>query len=118
MINQELQKRILSSIILIPLALFFIIKGSAFLIFFLSICFFITSFEWYMMSKKKLYNIPGHIFIIISFYTVYLVRGDHLLIANSHGILIIVLICIYRMPNYLWYVIRMSCLNCLNNLMN
>ncbi len=94
MINKELQKRILSSIILIPLALFFIIKGSEFLIFFLSVCFFITSFEWYMMSKKRLYNIPGHIFIIISFYTVYLVRGDHLLIADSHGILIIVLICI------------------------
>jgi len=94
MILNEFTKRILSSVIFIPLALFFIIKGSVFLIFFLSVCFFITSFEWYMMSKKKLYNIPGHIFIIISFYTVYLVRGDHLLIADSHGILIIVLICI------------------------
>ena len=28
MINRELQKRILSSVVLIPIALFFIIKGS------------------------------------------------------------------------------------------
>ncbi len=40
MINEELPKRILSSIILIPLALFFIIKGSAFLIFFSLYLFF------------------------------------------------------------------------------
>ena len=94
MINLELQKRIISSLILIPLSLFFIIKGSVFFIFFLSVCFFITSFEWYMMSKKKLYNMPGHLFIIISFFSAYFIRGDDLLIANSHGFLIIVLICI------------------------
>ena len=52
--NQEIIKRILSSIIIIAIAFFFIIKGSFFLIFFLSICFFITSFEWYKMTKNKI----------------------------------------------------------------
>jgi phosphatidate cytidylyltransferase len=45
--KNEIYKRILSSILLIPLALFFIIKGSFFLIFFLITCFFITAYEWH-----------------------------------------------------------------------
>ena len=53
--NQEIIKRILSSIIIIAIALFFIMKGSIFFIFFLLICFFITSFEWYKMTKNKNY---------------------------------------------------------------
>ena len=74
--KQELTKRILSSLILIPFTFFFIIKGSLFFNFFISICFLITSFEWYMMSKKKSYNIFGFIFLILSFYTVYKLRND------------------------------------------
>ena len=52
MINKELQKRILSSIILIPIALFFIIKGSIFLILFLGMFFLATAYEWQKMNKK------------------------------------------------------------------
>ena len=51
---KEFEKRLLSSIILIPIAIFFIIKGSVFFIFFLSILFLATSYEWIRMSKKKL----------------------------------------------------------------
>ena len=72
--KNEFFKRLVSSIILIPLALFFIIKGSLFFIFFISLCFLITSYEWYMMSKKKSYSILGFIFLIISFYSVYKLR--------------------------------------------
>ena len=69
--NNELIKRILSSIILIPFALFFIIKGSFLFNFFIFICFLITSYEWYMMTKKKSYKIYGFIFLMISFYAFY-----------------------------------------------
>ena len=72
--KNEFFKRLVSSIILIPLALFFIIKGSLFFIFFISLCFLITSYEWYMMSKKKSYSILGFIFLIFSFYSVYKLR--------------------------------------------
>ena len=72
--KNETINRILSSIILIPLALFFIIKGSLIFIFFISICFLITSYEWHKMSKKKSYNIFGFIFLIFSFYTIYKLR--------------------------------------------
>jgi phosphatidate cytidylyltransferase len=74
--SQEFIKRILSSIILIPITFFLIIKGSFFFNIFILICFFITSFEWYMMSKKKFYNIFGIIFLIISFYSIYKLRNQ------------------------------------------
>ena len=53
MINKELQKRILSSIILIPVSFFFIIQGSFSFIFFLSLIFLVTSFEWFKMTKNN-----------------------------------------------------------------
>ena len=74
--NKELIKRILSSIILIPIALFFIIKGSFLFNFFILLCFLITSFEWHTMSKKKSYNFFGLIFLIISFYSIYKFRNE------------------------------------------
>ena len=73
----EIIKRILSSLILIPIALFFIIKGSFFFTFFIATCFLITLYEWHMMSKKKPYNIFGHIFLLLSFYSAYLIRGEN-----------------------------------------
>ena len=89
----EIIKRILSSFVLIPIALFFIIKGSFFFTFFIATCFLITLYEWHMMSKKKKYNIFGFIFLIFSFYSVYFIRNE----LDKHGLLIflfIVLVCV------------------------
>tara|TARA_B100000902_G_scaffold247324_1_gene234055 strand:+ start:1212 stop:1862 length:651 start_codon:yes stop_codon:yes gene_type:complete len=89
----EIVKRILSSIIIIPIALFFIIKGSFFFTFFITICFLITLYEWHMMSKKRNYNIFGVIFLLFSFYSSYFIRND--LEKNSLFVfLLIILICI------------------------
>ena len=74
--NKELIKRILSSIVLIPLALFFIIKGSILFVFFISICFLIIAYEWHMMSKKNYYYFHGLIFLIFSFLTIYSLRSE------------------------------------------
>ena len=90
--EKELQKRIISSLVLIPTALFFIIKGSIFFIFFLSVCFLITSYEWHQMSKNKSYNIPGHFFLVISFYFAYLWR--HYLSLDAELFLFVILICV------------------------
>ena len=70
----EFIKRFISSIILIPIVLFFVIKGSIFFSFFILICFIVASYEWFMMSKNKSYVYPGFIFIIFSFYTAYYFR--------------------------------------------
>ena len=74
MIDKELQKRILSSTILIPVSFFFIIKGSLTFIFFISLIFLLTSFEWFRMTKNKdLLRIFGLFFLFLSFFsTIYL----------------------------------------------
>ena len=98
--KKEFIKRLLSSVILIPIAFFFIIQGSFFFNFFLLICFIITSYEWNMMSKKKPYNIFGQLFLIFSFICSYFVynSGTSGLVYNSgtglYFFLTILLICI------------------------
>ena len=72
--NKELQKRILTSIILIPVSFFFIIQGSFIFILFLSLIFLVTGMEWLKMTKKKdLLRILGLFFLFLSFFsTIYL----------------------------------------------
>ena len=52
---KELEKRLMTSLILIPVSIFFISKGSIFFIFFLSILFLAASYEWILMTKKIIY---------------------------------------------------------------
>ena len=87
--KKEFEKRILSSLILIPVSFFFIIKGSFFFDFFLIICLAITLYEWHMMSKKKKHYPFGILFLILSFYTAYLFRE-----ASLWTFLFIIIICI------------------------
>ena len=72
----ELSKRILSSLILLPLTIFFIINGSYFLIFFILLFFFVSIYEWHMMTKNNTYKIYGFIFLMVSFYTFYEISSD------------------------------------------
>ncbi len=75
MMNMELQKRLLSSLIMLPIALFLILKGSIFFTFFLFVVFIATIKEWLDMCKKnKLMKFLGVIFLIISFYLAYILR--------------------------------------------
>ena len=73
--KNEFFKRILSSIILLPIVIFFIIKGSFLFNSLILICSIITLYEWQLMSKGKNYNIFGFIYIITSFYIIYLLRN-------------------------------------------
>ena len=97
--KHEFQKRIFSSLILIPIAFYFIIKGSIFFTFFISICLLITLYEWHMMSKKMSYYIVGIIFILISFYSVFLLRNydqyTNILDPGLTFFLIVTLICVF-----------------------
>ena len=72
----ELNKRILSSIVLLPTALFFIIKGTFFFKFFMIIFFLVAAYEWNALSKGKNYKIPGFVFLIASIYFIILLRGN------------------------------------------
>ena len=92
MINKELTKRILSSLILIPTALFFIIEGSFIFNFFILICFLITSYEWHKMSSDKSYYLFGLFFLLFAFYSAYEIRNN--ITGNYEYFIIILLICI------------------------
>ena len=87
--NSELIKRILSSIILVPLSLFFIFKGSFFFILFLTIIFLISSTEWLKMTKNIELKVFGIMFLLFSLYTSFYLRDRDLV-----DFLILMLICI------------------------
>jgi phosphatidate cytidylyltransferase len=92
MIKNELTKRVFSSLILIPIALFVIIEGSILFNSFIFICLIITAYEWLQMAKSNFQKIFGFLFIIISFYTIYKIRNDF-----NHDyfhILLIAIICV------------------------
>jgi len=76
--KNEFTKRILSSIILIPLLAFFTIKSLDLFILFLFIVFLISSYEWIKMSKKIYLILIGFIFLIFSFYSAYSIRLENL----------------------------------------
>ena len=92
MIKDEIVKRILSSIILIPTVLFFIIKGSFLFNFFIFICFLITTYEWLKLSKNNLLKLFGTIFIVISFYTIFNIRNEF--DRDYFHLLLVVIICV------------------------
>ena len=84
MTDKEFIKRFISSLVIVPVSLFFIIFDTFLFLFFLSFLFLISSYEWIKMNKKKKLNlIIGNIFLFFSFYTAYELRnfdGVHLFI--------------------------------------
>ena len=86
----EFLKRLLSSIILIPLIFYVLISGTFLFNIFILICFLIANYEWYILSKDKIYSFFGYIFITISFYTFFKLKNDF----DLGLIILILLICI------------------------
>tara|TARA_B100001248_G_C27387024_1_gene460229 strand:- start:1362 stop:2018 length:657 start_codon:yes stop_codon:yes gene_type:complete len=74
--SDELKKRIISSIILFPITIFFIYEGSILFNLFLIICFFLSAYEWHLMKKRNFINILGYCFLIFSFFTIFKIRND------------------------------------------
>ncbi len=100
MINKELQKRILSSIVLIPVSFFFIVQGSIAFIFFLSLIFLATISEWFRMTKTNdSIKILGLFFLLFSFYTAIYLRQY----IGLNFFLFLIVICIFTdMGGYLF----------------
>ena len=91
--KNELAKRILSSMIIIPICFFLIIEGSFLFNSFLIICFFISCYEWFNMSKNKIYHLLGYVFLIFSFYSAYILRNNF----NDDGLtlfLFVIIVCV------------------------
>ena len=89
---KEFEKRILSSLILLPIAFFFIIQGFVFFIFFLSLFFLATSYEWIKMTKKNYFiKTFGILFLFFSFYAAFYIREQY----GLELFLFIIIVCIF-----------------------
>ncbi len=89
---KEFEKRLLTSLILIPTSIFFVVKGSIFFIFFLSILFLVASYEWVLMNKKNnIFRFLGIIFLFFSFYSAFFLRDA----LGPDFLLFIIFVCIF-----------------------
>lgn len=86
--SNEFIKRVLSSMVIIPLTFFIITQGSLILYIFIIILFGVSSYEWQLMTKNKSYKNYGFLFLLFSFYTFYELSNEFI------HIFFIIIICI------------------------
>ena len=72
----NLQKRILTSLIILPLSIFFILEGGYFLLFFLLSIFFVANYELFSVFNKKATILLLDLILILSLYSIYYL-ADH-----------------------------------------
>jgi phosphatidate cytidylyltransferase len=68
----NLQKRILTSIVALPVSLFFILNGGYLLLFFLLLIFFVANYELFSVFKKKPIILFLDLILILSLYSIYI----------------------------------------------
>ena len=73
----NLQKRILTSLVIFPLSFFFIVKGGYFLAFFLIFVLFAGMHELFSVFKKKTTILFLSVVLILSLFSIYHLRNDH-----------------------------------------
>ena len=86
--KNETLKRILSSLILIPIVFFFIIKGSVFFIFFLGVFLLFASYEWIKMSKNQI-RFVGILYLLFCSYSALVLRDR-----GADLLFFVILICV------------------------
>ena len=85
----NLQKRILTSIIILPLFIFFIFKGEDLLLLFLFTVFFVANYELFSVFNKKITILFLDLVLILSLFSIYYLREQE---AQSFKLLLWVII--------------------------
>jgi phosphatidate cytidylyltransferase len=93
-VKNDLIKRFISSVIILPSIIFIIFVGGIFFNVFFTICFFLTFYEWRRMSKTSNYYLPGVIFLLISFFSIFLTVIESYENNSLGNIYLILLICV------------------------
>ena len=91
--DSEFLKRIVSSLILLPVSIYIIIYGSMIFKLFLVICLIVSLYEWLSMKKNQLLNFSGLFFLLFTFSIAYKLRYDFN--ENYTYFLITFLVCIF-----------------------
>lgn len=73
--SSELKKRILSSVILLPIVFYIIIEGDILFNIFITIVLFLSIYEFYKFKLNIFFNFYGIIYLLISFYTIFSFRN-------------------------------------------
>ena len=90
--KNEFIKRVISSIILIPVVIYVIFAGSYIFNLFLLICFLISFREWFALAKNKMTFTLGSIFLLISFGSIYGLKHNF---GNNSYLILVLVICIF-----------------------
>jgi len=73
---RNLEKRILTSVIIFPLSIFFIIKGGYLLLFFLFAVFVLANYELFSVFNNKITILFLDLILILSLFSIYFLRID------------------------------------------
>ena len=76
---KNLHKRILTSIVIFPLSIFFVIKGGNYLIFFLFFIYSLANFELFSAFKKKITIFFLELILVFALFSIYYLREHTLL---------------------------------------
>lgn len=74
--NNEILKRTISTLILLPLSFFIIFNGSFVFLFSIIVLMIVSFYEWNKIVKKKFHKLIGVLFIFFSFYSLFDLRND------------------------------------------
>ena len=80
----NLQKRILTSLIILPLSIFFVFKGGNLLLLFLFVVFFTANYELFLVFNKKIIILFLDLLLILSLFFIYSLRETGL---DSHPLI-------------------------------
>ena len=86
------QKRILTSFIILPLSIFFIVKGGHFLLFFLIFVLFVGMYELLSVFKKRPIILFLGLTLILSLFSIYYLKTDN--IVSTTLLYLVITICI------------------------
>jgi len=89
----NIQKRIFTSLIILPLSFFFIIKGGYLLVFFLLSIFFIANYELFSVFKKISTILFLDLILILSLYSIYYLSDKNQMSFNILLWVIILVVC-------------------------
>ena len=88
----NLEKRILTSIIIFPLSIFFIFQGGKILLLFLLAIFFVANYELFSVFNKKITILFLDLILILSLFSIYYLRDAGIYSFNI--LLWVILLCV------------------------
>ena len=89
----NLQKRIITSLIILPLSIFFIFQGENLLLLFLFTVFFVANYELFSVFNKKITILFLDLVLILSLFSIYYLRDQG--VQSFELLLWVIILCVF-----------------------